>query len=439
MMTLSSRNAPALDLPARFMALSILSLIVAVLSSPWSLPLMQAQFNAFPLLALVHLMTLGFIGSMIIGASYQLVPVALQAPLFSTTMGRMSFSFYVGGLILFLSGLTQEWLPGLSIGGTLLGIAFALYIIVITGTFLRAPHRDAIAWHILVGAWFSGIGMLLGLLLAFNKSSGFLGGRLLDILAAHIIVMLVGWVGITFIGVACKLIGMFTLAEKHLSSRVTWLELILTATGTALIAIRFMPGLPPMAGVIGAAMIVGGFSLFASQVARMYRRRMRRTFDIHVPFTLAATTFMLLAAISLLYGLMASGTPADPLWMATGWLAIFGVISTAIQGFFYKIATFLVWLKRYAPIAGRQPVPKLEDLYHQPVGLAGFWLWTLAIVGGWVVLMLERPWLPFIGIPLVAGASCFVFNVMNIAMHWISGARSSAPLMTPRAGAPEQA
>lgn len=431
MMTLGSKNAPALDLPARFMALAIVAFIVAIATSPWTLPLMQEQFNAFSLLALVHLMTLGFIGSMIIGASYQLVPVALQAPLFSVRLGRVSFWFYAAGLILFLTGLTREWLPGLSIGGTLLGVAFLIYIAIVTGTFLRAPHRDAVAWHILVGALFSGIGMSLGVLLAFNKSAGFLAGRLLDVLAAHILVMLAGWVGITFIGVAYRLVGMFTLAEKHLLPSLAWSGLALTAAGTSLYALRFLLRWDIGVAQGGAALLLAGFIVFAAQLARMYRRRMRRSIDIHAPFAIAATVLMLLSAASLLTGLLVGATPAGPLWMATGWIAIFGIITVAIQGFFYKISTFLVWLKRYAPVAGKQSVPKLEEMYSRNVGLAGLALLLLAVGLGWVVLMLDRPWLPVVGILLVSGGLCFVFNVVNIARHAFPGTGGNGRLPVP--------
>jgi hypothetical protein len=63
---------------------------------------------------------------------------------------------------------------------------------------------------------------------------------------------------------------------------------------------------------------------------------------------------LLVGAVALLVpGLVRLGVANDPLWIATGWLAIFGAAGTAIQGFFYKISTFLVWLKRYGPIAGK--------------------------------------------------------------------------------------
>lgn len=435
MMSLDSRNAPALDLPARFMVLAIASFAAAVLVSPWALPLMQGGFNGFPLLAFVHLMTLGFTGAMIIGASYQLVPVAVQAPLLSVRLGRASFWFYLAGLALFLTGLLREWLPGLSIGGTLLGIAFSLYIAIVLGTFRRAPHRDVVAWHIALGAVCSGAGMSIGVLLAFNKSSGFLGGRLLDVLAAHIVVMLAGWVALTFMGVAYRLVGMFTLAEKHLQSRPMWAGLALVAGSVTVLPLALLLSWPGAFAQVGSAMLLAGFGIFASQVIRMYRKRMRRTFDIHVPFALAAIAFMILAAASLLVLLVLETTPADPLPMATGWLAIFGVAATAIQGFFYKISTFLVWLKRYAPLAGRQSVPKLEEMYSKRIGLAGFWTWLAAIAGGWQVLMFDLPLLPLVGLALIAGASCFVFNVVNIARHWFASAGPPASSVILRPGA----
>lgn len=120
-MGISARHAPALDLPARFMALAIASFLIWTLTAPLTLPLTQGYFNDFKMLALVHLFTLGFVGSMMIGAGYQLTPVVMQTELASVRAGRMSFWFHAFGLAMFLGGLTSDWLPGLAIGGTNLG------------------------------------------------------------------------------------------------------------------------------------------------------------------------------------------------------------------------------------------------------------------------------------------------------------------------------
>ena len=144
MMGVSSANAPALDLPARFMALGITGLVISALSAPWSLPLLQEHFSTFRLLAFVHLNTLGFVGAMLIGASYQLVPVAIQTPLASVRLGRWSFWCYGLGLVVFLVGLAQTWLFGLAAGATLLGIGFLLYtgIILVTSTIWPRPSHS---------------------------------------------------------------------------------------------------------------------------------------------------------------------------------------------------------------------------------------------------------------------------------------------------------
>ncbi len=418
MMGINSANAPALDLPARFMTLSIVSLLVAAVSAPWTLPLIQEHFSSFSLLAFIHLNTLGFIGAMLIGASYQLVPVAIQTQLASVCFGRISFWFYASGLVLFLISLTESWLPGIAAGGSLLGIAFALYIGVILTTWLKTPDRDVVSWHIALAVVNAGAGMGFGVALAFNKSNGMLGSRVLDLLAAHITLMLDGWVALTFFGVAYRLIGMFTLAEQQFVRRLAWAELALVVGGTWLLALRFAFSWPPLIGQIAGVMLLAGIACFVAQIARLYRRRLRRAIDVHMPFAIFAAVCAIAAGVLLVIAQLSSASPNDPIWVAIVWLMLFGVAETAIQGFFYKIATFLVWLKRYAPIAGAQTVPKLDELYSRRLALTGLGFWAVAIIGAAVAIQLELDALPVIGLVLLIGVSCFIGNVVMIARHW---------------------
>ena len=419
---INSANAPSLDLPARFMALSITALTVVAVTAPWTLPLLQGPFSDFSLLALVHLCTLGFIGAMIIGASYQLVPVALQAPLASIRLGRVSFWFYGAGLAFFLIGLRSSWLFGIGAGGTLLAVAFLLYAAVIGLTWRRAPERDVVAWHILLGLVGAIGGMALGFSLALNKSNGMLGSKLLHILAAHIILMLGGWVLITFTGIAYRLIGMFTLSEQHFRPRLGWAELVLCAGGSWLLAIRFAFNWPSLIGQIAAASLLTGLSCFIWQILHLYRHRMRRGIDIHIPFALLAAALGTTAALLLLIGLIRHEPPNAAIWVAAAWLAILGTAGTAIQGFFYKIATFLVWLKRYAPVAGKERVPRLEELYSRKLALTGWYLWAISMIGGVIVLLAEWPAMPVIGVVMLGGIGCFLINVGAIARHWLADA-----------------
>ncbi|MCC7024010.1 MAG: hypothetical protein IT338_14395 [Thermomicrobiales bacterium] len=425
--SISSKHAPALDLPARFMALAMLLLAALALAAPWTMPLLLGSFYDPRLLAFVHLNTLGVIAAVILGASYQLVPVVLQTPLSSVKLGRLSFWAFLGGLIALPIGLLRGWLPALIAGGTLLAIAFLLYIGIVAATLRRAPHRDVVAWHMIVALVGLLGGVTYGVILAINKGTGILGEHTLANLAAHATIMLGGWVAVFLAGVAYRLVGMFTLAEEAFWEPAAWAELVLTAGGAWVLSTNLHLGGPRALSLAGALALLAGLALFAGQLAHLYRRRKRRGLDVHIPFALTAAAAGVLAAALLALGFARQEPLTSPLWIVAGWLAIAGFAETAIQGFFYKIATFLVWLQRYAPLAGRQRVPKLEELYGRRLALAGWALWSLGVALAAIAAGIGALWLSYAaGLLVAAGLVAFLVNVARIANHWRApGARNA--------------
>jgi len=416
---IGSRHAPALDLPGRFMALAMLALAVAALVSPWAYPLLPGGFYAPHLLAFVHLNTLGVIAAAVVGASYQLVPVVLQTPLASVRLGRVSFWLYLAGLCLFLPGIWATWRPGLAAGAALVFTALAVYLVVVAWTLCRAPRLDVVGWHIAVALAGLGGGIGAGLLLALNKGAGFLGAMTFRILAAHATLMLGGWVAVMLSGVAYRLVGMFTLSEDRLWHRIAWAELALEAGGAWLLAGGLLAGAGRGLLSVAALAIAGGQALFGAQLVHLYRVRRRRGFDVHIPYALVAGGAGFLAAALLAGGLLGGAAAGSRIWVAVGWLAIAGLALTAIQGFFYKIATFLVWLNRYAPLAGRRPVPRLEQMYGRRLARAGWALWTAGLTLSVLAIALASPPLSRLaGGAALAGLGCFLTNVARIASHW---------------------
>jgi len=435
---ISSKHGPALDLPARFMGLGMIMLAAVAIASPWAYPLMLDGFYAPRLLAFVHLNTLGVIAAVLMGASYQLVPVVLQTPLASVTLGRISFWFYLVGLLAFLPGLTLTWRPAIALGASLVFTGLAIYLFIIARTLIAAPHRDVVSWHISIAMIGLAGGIAAGLLLSINKGSGFLGSMTFRILAAHATLMLAGWVIVMLNGVAYRLVGMFTLSEDQLWRRVAWLELALSGTGAWLLAGGLLLSAEREFLLIAALLITGGQALFAAQLIHLYRVRRRRGFDIHIPYALTAATSGLGGAFLLVYGLQSESAIDDRLWIAAGFLAISGVAISAIQGFFYKIATFLVWLHRYAPVAGRQKVPRLEDLYDRRLAQAGWCLWVCALAGTLVALAAGNRALAIAaGVAALAALGCFLMNVARIATHARSA--TAEPLDSAARGGPLRA
>jgi hypothetical protein len=401
------------------MALGMLGLATVAALSPWAYPLLLDGFYAPRLLAFVHLNTLGVIAAVILGASYQLVPVVLQTELASVRLGRISFWLYLTGLLLFLPGLLTAWRPALGLGATLVFSGLLVYLFVIAWTLRRAPRRDVVAWHIAAALVGLGGGVVLGLLLALNKGTGFLGTLTLRLLAAHATLMLGGWVAVMLSGVAYRLVGMFTLSEDRLWHRLAWAALALSSLGPWTLALGLIAEGPTRVLLAGALLLASGQLLFSVQLVHLYRVRRRRGIDVHIPFALVSAGSGIGSGALLAWGIARGVGPDSLLWVAAGWLAIAGLTLTAIQGFFYKIATFLVWLHRYAPLAGRQRVPRLEQLYGMWLARAGWALWSLALAGSTLAIALDDRLLSRLaGLAASLGLVCFLGNVARVGAHW---------------------
>lgn len=171
--------------------------------------------------------------------------------------------------------------------------------------------------------------------------------------------------------------------------------------------------------VVGAAALLAGIVLFAGQLLRLYRLRLRRSPDIHIPFMLVSLSAGLASAGLLTWGFASGRGPADPLWITVGWLAIVGWAQTAIQGFLYKIGPFLTWLHRYAPIAGVRRVPMLEDLYSRRLALVGWAAWTAGLAFGALTPVTAAEWVPLgAAAGLSLGSAATIANGVRIARHW---------------------
>jgi hypothetical protein len=409
-----------LFLPMRFLVIGLGTLTLLALVYPWHLELLRGSFYDPHLLTFVHVNTLGVIGSVIFGASYQMLPIVLQTPLTSPHLARLSWWLYLPGLIAFVIGLGHGPAVLLGVGGTLIYAAVLLYVWVIGNTLRAAPTRDTTWWHVAAATTALATGASLGLLLALSKHVGFLAGLTLPTLASHITLMLGGWVTPLLTGVAYRLISMFTLTEDRLHETWATRELWLTAGGAWTLATSLLLGLGPLASLVGAVTLLAGLVLFAIQVIHLYRVRLRRSPDVHIPFMLVSMASGLLAAGLLTWGFLSDRGPFDPIWIVVGWLAIVGWAQTAIQGFLYKIWPFLTWLRQYAPLAGLQRVPMLEQLYSRRLALAGWAAWTSGLVLGALA-----PLTTIEGVPLAAalclslGAAAVVFNGARVGSHWL--------------------
>ena len=429
MKPMGGKNAVPLHIPARYMVISVLSLIIWIILTPWMLPKLMAAPLSFEVVSWVHLLTLGCIGSMILGASVQLVPVALQNPFPATRLAEISWFLWISGIVLFELGFSRDQLPLLLPGAILLGLVLIGYALAISVMFRRSPQRDTVAWHLLAASWFSVLGFSLGGLLALSNTTGVLGSNVLPVLAGHILIMVIGWVGITILGVGYKLIGMFTLAERQIQQIRANISALLLVVGTLLAGLGSAFGIERSLISSGAGLILWGILMSSMEVWRMYDKRMRKAIDVHMPFAIVAFTTFLIASIGFLALTFETQPLGTPLLIPTVWLVFTGGILVAIQGFFYKISTFLIWLKTYSPLAGKVAVPPLDAMYNRTLAFIGLacWMASVLLVAAMLLGWLPEWWGWSMGLWL--GGAMFGINILRIGRHWLKPHLPASPIV----------
>jgi hypothetical protein len=231
-------------------------------------------------------------------------------------------------------------------------------------------------------------------------------------LSAHAHLGLVGWLGLTLMGVSYQLVPMFNVAPRTVP-RFGTCALLLTIVATLAFAGVMFFDPPPAVRLALAAGLAAGPLLWSTDMVAVLRQRNRRRLDVQGWATLASLGFLWLA---ILLGIgAAAGTPFTPddqpaRWpLAYGAAAILGWAGTAVFGNAIKIHAFLVWLHRHRHRVGTAPVPLIGDLYSDAFARAGLathvaatLLFVCAALSG------SLPLFRIAGLVLVAsGTGCF--------------------------------
>lgn len=373
---LAGRHGVPLMIPLPFLLTGVGAAAIFGLLAPWILPLALLAPNFPHVLALVHIVTLGWLTMTIMGASLQLVPVITVSSLRATALLRWQYPVFLCGVVCLISGFWwwQTWL--LVTGGTIIVLAVAHYVIVLGITFLRASIRPLTMSFLIASLLYLCLIVSLGLTAAWNFVTGFLGGAIEQILLAHITLGVVGWLSCTLVGVSYTLGRLFLLAHAH-DDR--WGKLIFIALngGIGLLASGFLLSWTPPEW-IGSGLLIGAAVGFAGDFWRMLKLRQRKRLEVTHYHSIAAIAYFVLVIVAGVVAMLAGwGTP--PIWLTFGLAALVGWLGQSTIGYLYKIVPFLIWSHRYGPLVGRQHVPLMREMIHERWAWISWWLINLSL------------------------------------------------------------
>lgn len=363
-----------------------LGLLLSVVGLGWPVVPATAPVS----LAMVHLLTIGWLTLLMFGALFQFVPVITSRKLPSQALPLVTLIGIECGLALMVGGfcaLGRSTWAGLllPIGGVLVIVA-----LLVGGATLLVPL--AAKWPVPLSARFvlAGLGfllltILLGLSLALALTVSATDPAptplLADGVGYHALVGFGGWFTLTAIGVSYELLPMFMLAPHErgaLGASVLWVGVggFLAALAAGLAAAAW-----PAAWIAtleqGGLAIVLALGLYLADVVRLYRCRRRWQIELHNRAAIGAFVALglavLLAIGAVATNRLAALAPSLVLLVLLGWLSGLGLTQL------YKVVAFLSWLSRYGGQLGRGPVPRVQDLVNEPRSIGFFVLYFAAI------------------------------------------------------------
>ena len=352
-------------------------------------------------LATVHLLTIGWITLLMLGALHQFLPVITAQPIVADRSALISLIAILVGLagmeagFLAMGGLLPiACLICLPIGGTLVLAGFITASVVLIRILWRTRPLPFSACFVAVGLCFlfvtAAMGLVMGLTFAHPDlvpwpevlSAGF---------HLHLLAGLVGWFTLTAMGVSYRLLSMLTLAPEE-RGKLGTAVLLLSAGGTTaawLIGVADAAGLPIPGETVALAATVAGIALYLVDMIRLYRARRRRNLELNT--AMAAPPLVAFAACLVCVLAIAAGD--DALIGPVGYLFIFGWLSGLGLSQLYKIVPFLTWLERFGHRLGKESVPRVQDMVDERRDRPWFWLYFAAVaigflagVFGWTVL-----------------------------------------------------
>lgn len=155
--------------PSWLYRVSLISLLVGLVISVAMAFQFVHQYYAHARLLHLHLIVFGFVTMAMIGATHRLLPIVLNAELYSLKLARFVMVALPAGFAVLIGGfITSSLRLELAIGGLLI-LSIGLYAYNLLRTWLRAGHSgNAASDHLLLATFFLVLMMILGVLVGAN-------------------------------------------------------------------------------------------------------------------------------------------------------------------------------------------------------------------------------------------------------------------------------
>jgi hypothetical protein len=374
-------------LPSRFLPVAYFALAHASLSLAFALvaidPRGAAGFFYHPrMLAIVHLVTLGWITSSILGSLYLVGPIALRTTFPARWPDYLAAALAAVGVIGVAGHFWIAEYGGMAWSGAAVGSGVLVVGARVLPRLWRAPVPLAIRVHVLLAFLNVLAAAGLGVLLGINRVHPFMTGFALGPVFAHAHLAAIGWAALMVVGVGYRLLPMVLPARMPAGPRLWWTAILLQI-GVGGLFVTLLLHL--RATGLFAVIVVAGFATFLVNVIWMVRHSLPKPPAIKRPDAAvlhAGAAFASLAAASAL-GLWLAFTEMSEmsLRLAAGYgvLGLIGFLAQMVVAMEGRLLPLFAWYWAFARTEGRGPVVSPHEMPWHAGQLAAFPLWLFGV------------------------------------------------------------
>ncbi len=387
------QHMPALSIPYRFfLSAPLFGILGALLLLHGGEASWTNRWTA-ETLAATHLLTLGFMATVMVGALFQVLPVLSG----HSVPGQR---WLAPGLHILLAASTLALATSFLLHSDpwrlaallLLAVTFALFLGAL-GLRLVKPGGGDSVFGIRLAALSLFIAVALGMLMLWVYMGGHTPQWLQQSGGAHLRFALLGWVLLLVMAVSYQVIPMFHVTPefpKPLARAIpacVFIALVLLTAGSK-----------DRASGLAVALLVSSGIAYAAITLSLFRRRKRKLVDYTIRFWQLGLACLIVALLG--YG----AAYARPEWsgpasqLQWGVLLVVGFAISIIIGMLQKIAPFLAWLHLQQACL-TQPsamltLPTMHDLLPRRRARVQFWLHGTSLA-----LLTMAPAYPPLGLP----------------------------------------
>ncbi len=355
------------------------------------------------ILAITHLLVLGYIVMVMQGATVQVISVLVGGKAkWSDQIGLLMYLSLTSGVLLLATGFLGGGMELFRLSLLSLSLSFFLFFAISMTAIIKGKARNDVKLRIALVLLGLAVAIVSGIMLAAGYGWGEIS-IMRQWTDNHLVWGLMGGVGILVVSLSYELVPMFQVTPAYPEQLKPWMIAGLFA---ALL-------LYSINEEISTALLAVGYSIFAMLTLSIQSRRKRKEIDTTVQF-------WRLAMLSLLATALLWATTQDSHPLILGILMIVGFSISVINGMLYKILPFLVWVHLSTKVSklslSRRLIPNIKTIIPQGMANTQFWVHLVSIV-----LIVIDIWLPTVGVTvpsMIHVLAYTLFILSNSLLLW---------------------